>query len=366
MSAPPTSAPPLHVHVLRLFLGAACVVITVAGLKAGQAFFVPLVMALFLTVLCVPPMRWLERRGLPEWAAIAVVITGATLTVLAVAVVIGGTIQRFYVELPAYRARIDATVQGGLAWLSSVGVDLQADELSAKINTGSVLELAAATAASVVDAFSAVAIVLLLMAFMLIELAGAPEKISRALGTTADLSDLRRGAEQVQRYLAVKAFMSLVNAVMAIGICVALDVDFALLWGLFAFLLNFIPNIGSVLAGIPPALLALVVHGPARAALVAALYLGIDFVFGNVVEPRLLGRRLGLSPLVVLLSLGFWGWLWGPVGMVLSVPLTSALKLFLEHTDHAWLAELLGSASGNDSRMRVPRAGSESRSTVPP
>ena len=342
----PAPAPnhPLHLRVLRLLFIAACLVIVVAGLAAGQAFFVPLVMALFLTVLCLPPMRWLERRGLPESVAIAVVITGATLAVLGIAVVIGGTIQRFYAELPSYRARIDGIVQSGLAYLSTAGIDLPADELSATINTSYVMELAASTASSVVAAFSSVALVLLLMAFMLIELAGAPEKIRRARGSpAADLTDLQRGAELVQRYLAVKAFMSLVNAVMAIGICLALDVDFSLLWGLFAFLFNFVPNIGSVLAGIPPALLALVTHGPARALLVGALYLSIDFVFGNIVEPRLMGRRLGLSPLVVLLSLVFWGWLWGPVGMVLSVPLTSALKLFLEHTDHAWLAVLLGS-----------------------
>jgi predicted PurR-regulated permease PerM len=343
--AAPPSASPLHLRVTRVLLVSAGLVVTVAGLKVAEAFFIPLLMALFLTVLCVPPMRWLERRGLPEWAAITLVIALATLVVLAIAVVIGGTIQRFYAELPFYRARLDGIVQSGLAWLGSYGIDLSAEDLSAKINTGYLMELAGTTASSVVSAFSSVVLVLLLMAFMLIELAGASDKVRRALGDPkADLSDLRRGAAQVQRYLAVKAFMSLINAGMAIGICFALDVDFALLWGLFAFLFNFIPNIGSILAGIAPALLALVTHGPARAALLAALYLAIDFVFGNLVEPRLMGRRLGLSPLVIIVSLVFWGWLWGPVGMLLSVPLTSALKLFLEHTDHAWLAVLLGTS----------------------
>lgn len=340
-----TPASPLHVRISRFLLVVACLVVAVAGLKAAQTFFIPLLMALFLTVLCVPPMRWLERRGLPEWLAIALVIGFATLLVLGIAVVIGGTIQRFSQELPFYRARLDGIVQSGLAWLASQGVDVSAADLSAKMNTGYLMELAGTTAGSVVSAFSSVALVLVLTAFMLIELAGAPAKIRRALGDPdADLSDLRRGAGQVQRYLAVKALMSLINAALAIAICLVFDVDFPLLWGLFAFLFNFIPNIGSILAGIAPAMLALVAHGPARAALVAALYMSIDFVMGNMVEPRLMGRKLGLSPLVVMLSLVFWGWLWGPVGMLLSVPLTSALKLFLEHTDHAGVAVLLGNA----------------------
>lgn len=341
---PAPSPSPLHFRGARLLFIAASLVVVVAGLKAAQSFFLPLLMALFLTVLCVPPMRWLERRGLPVWLAALLVIAGAILAVLAIAVVIGGSLQSFYVELPFYRARLDGMVQTALSWLSGHGIDISAQELTADINTGAVMDLAGSIASSLVAAFSNVVLVLLLMAFMLLELNGAPRKIRLALGDPeADISDIGRGAGMVQRYLAVKTIMGLLNAAIAIGVCFAFGIDFALLWGLFAFLFNFVPNIGSVLAGIPPVLLGLIQYGPARAALVAAFYILLDFTTSNWLEPRMMGRRLGLSPLVVMLSLVFWGWLWGPVGMLLSVPLTSATKLFCEHSeDMRWLAVLLG------------------------
>jgi AI-2 transport protein TqsA len=338
---PPESVP---VRGARLLLVAACVVILVAGLRAGAAFLQPLLMALFLTVLCVPPLSWLRRRGLPEWLAITLVIAGAVLSVLAVAVVVGGTIQSFYGELPTYRARIDGMVQSALAWLQSQGIAISAEQLTRDINTGAIMDLTGATASSIVSAFSNVVLVLLLMAFMLYEVSRLPRKLRRAIGDPdADLDYLARGADDVQRYLAIKSLLSLLNAAVAIGVCLALDVDFPLLWGLFAFLFNFVPNVGSILAGIPPVLLALVEHGPARAALVAALYLVLDVLSGHVLEPKIMGNRLGLSPLVVMLSLVFWGWMWGPVGMLLSVPLTSVAKIMCEHTtDLRWLAVLLG------------------------
>ncbi len=239
-------------------------------------------------------------------------------------------------------------MQSGLAWLQAQGIDVSAEDLTADINTGAILDLAGATAASIVSAFSNVVLVLLLMAFMLFEARRGPGKLRRVLANPeADLESLERGAEQVQHYLAIKTLMSLLNAAVAIGVCAALGVDFPLLWGLFAFLFNYVPNIGSVLAAIPPVLLALVEHGPARAALVAALYVVLDTAGGNVLEPQLMGHRLGLSPLVVMLSLVFWGWMWGPIGMLLSVPLTSAAKIMLEHTtDFRWVAVMISADDG--------------------
>ena len=353
--APPTA---LSVRGSRLLFVGACLVVVVAGLDAAEPFLLPLLMALFLAILCVPPMTWLERRGLPRWLAILLVLAAASLAVLAVAVIIGGTVQRFYGELPFYRARLDGIVQSGLAYLASHGIELSPEELTANINTGAIMNLAAGTAASLVSAFSSLVLVLLLTGFILLELSGAPGKLRAALGDpSADLGGLARGAEQVQRYLGIKTLMSLLNAVIVVGICLSLGIDFALLWALLAFLFNFVPHVGSILAGIPPVLLALVQYGPARAALVAALYLVLDFLSGNLLEPRLMGRRLGLSPLVVMLSLVFWGWLWGPVGMLLSVPLTSALKLLLEHTgDLRWVALLLG--TGEESPAEEPSADS--------
>jgi predicted PurR-regulated permease PerM len=136
--------------------------------------------------------------------------------------------------------------------------------------------------------------------------------------------------------------MSLVTgAIIAIALAL-MGVDFPLLWGALAFLLNFIPTIGSIIAALPPLLLSLVQLGPWYALGVMILFLAVNMIIGNILEPALTGRQLGMSPLVVFGSLLFWGWVWGPVGMILSVPLTMIIKIILENTqDMRWVAALL-------------------------
>jgi predicted PurR-regulated permease PerM len=161
---------------------------------------------------------------------------------------------------------------------------------------------------------------------------------------------------ELRRYLAVKTWISMLTGA-ALGLWVAaIGLDFAVFWGLVAFLLNYIPNLGSIIAAIPPTLLALVQLGPGPAVLVVLGYLVVNMALGNIVEPMVMGRRLGLSTLVVFLSLVFWGWLFGPVGMFLSVPLTMAVKITLESSrEFRWVAILLGDAGQLAHRRAIGR-----------
>ncbi len=137
--------------------------------------------------------------------------------------------------------------------------------------------------------------------------------------------------------------VSLATGLLAGFMLWALDVDYFVLWGVVAFMLNYIPNIGSIIAAVPPVLLALITQGPLVAGIIAGGYLVINTVMGNIVEPKFMGKGLGLSTLVVFLSLIFWGWLMGTVGMLLSVPLTMIVKIALETSQEGrWLATLLG------------------------
>ena len=146
------------------------------------------------------------------------------------------------------------------------------------------------------------------------------------------MAAIQRAIDSVSHYLVLKTAISIITGLVAWAMLAALDVRFAFVWGLLAFALNYIPNIGSVLAAIPPIAQVLVFNGFYEALLVLAGYLLINLVFGNILEPRIMGRGLGLSTLVVFLSLIFWGWLLGPVGMLLSVPLTIIVKIALEQT----------------------------------
>jgi predicted PurR-regulated permease PerM len=173
------------------------------------------------------------------------------------------------------------------------------------------------------------------------------------------LGHLTKFTESVNRYLALKTLFSLLTGV-AIWIWLSiLGVDFSLLWGLVAFLLNFVPNIGSIIAAIPAVLLALIQLGMGSALLASLGYVVVNVVVGSIIEPKFMGRGLGLSTLVVFLSLVFWGWVLGPVGMVLSVPLTMIVKIALEsHEDTSWIAIILGSAPPGDTNpLAEPKKG---------
>jgi predicted PurR-regulated permease PerM len=205
------------------------------------------------------------------------------------------------------------------------------------------MKIAANTLSSLGTALTNGFLILLTVVFILLEASSMPEKLKHALPrSTSSLDNFTRITYSVQRYLAMKTLLSAITGLtITVGMLI-LEVDYAILWGLLAFLLNYIPNIGSIIAAVPAVLLALIQHGIITAIIVAGIYVGVNVVIGNMVEPRFMGNRLGLSPLVVFVSLVFWGWILGPVGMLLSVPLTMILKIALETTDEwRWLAVLL-------------------------
>jgi predicted PurR-regulated permease PerM len=188
-------------------------------------------------------------------------------------------------------------------------------------------------------------LIYLTMVFILLEASILPGKIQAAMkGSRETFDNLVGIAGDVKKYLALKTAISLATGVIITIWLGILGVKYAMLWGLIAFLLNFVPNIGSIIAAIPACALALVQLGLGSAALAALGYIVVNMVIGNFIEPRLMGRRLGLSTLVVFLSLVFWGWVLGPMGMLLSVPLTMTIKIILQsHPDTKTFAILLGS-----------------------
>ncbi|HEY5644549.1 MAG TPA: AI-2E family transporter, partial [Pseudomonadales bacterium] len=182
--------------------------------------------------------------------------------------------------------------------------------------------------------------------FILAEASSFSRKLASVLSDPdKDLPQFARFGANVNRYIAIKTSTSLATGALVSLSLLLIGVDFPILWGLVAFLLNYVPNIGSFIAAVPALLLALIQLGPGYAAAATGCYLAINIVMGNVVEPRYMGRGLGLSTLVVFLSLVVWGWLLGPVGMFLSVPLTMTAKIALESNPNSqWLALLLSPA----------------------
>ena len=183
-----------------------------------------------------------------------------------------------------------------------------------------------------------------------------PRKLQLVLaGSHADPDYFKRFTHSVQRYLGIKTIISLMTGALAAMLTAIVGLDFPLLWGLLAFLFNYVPTIGSLIASIPPIALALVQFDVVQSVIIGVGYLVLNVTIGGLIEPRVMGRGLGLSTLVVFLSLVFWGWVLGPVGMLLSVPLTMTAKIALESSERtAPIAILMGSdtrAPGESRRI---------------
>jgi predicted PurR-regulated permease PerM len=340
-------------------LAAAAFVVVVAGLKAAQNLLVPFLGSVFLAILAAPAVVWLRRRRVPTLVAVLLVVLAMMAVLTGIGAMVGGSIRSFTEAVPRYDARFRVLGEGLRSWLAARGVSFGAGSFADVLDPGALLKFLGGTLGGLVAAASNTVLVLLTTVFILFELTGFPTKLRVAMGSeSADLSRFERVTVEVQRYLLIKTSLSLATGLLAGFWCAVLGVDFALLWGLVAFLLNYIPNLGSIIAAVPPILLALVQLGPGRAVAVAAGYVAINTIIGNVIEPQVMGRRLGLSPLVVFLSLVFWGWVWGPVGMLLSVPLTMMVKIMLESSPRTWRAAvLLDTTAGAESILGRLRDG---------
>jgi AI-2 transport protein TqsA len=350
------TTPPLTSHPpARFLLMGASVIVILAGLKAAETLLIPFFLAAFLAILCAPIVAWLTARRVPTVVAVllVVLILGAIST--AVGAIVGGSVNNFVDALPRYQERLNhlgtrfdeviAQLPVVLPEGSDTGEWLQAGRLLAFLGTG---------LKGLIGALQNTFLVILTLVFMLLEATSFPIKLRLAFGErTGSVERFSAVAVQVQRYLAIKTIMSLATGLFAGSWVAFVGLDFAVVWGLLAFLLNYIPTIGSVVAAIPAVLLALVQLGFWPAVLVGIGFLAVNVTFGNLVEPALMGRTLGLSTLVVFLSLVFWGWMWGTVGMLLSVPLTMMIKIFLENSeDLKWVAVLLDSGRAAERRRR--------------
>jgi predicted PurR-regulated permease PerM len=349
----------------RFLLGAAAFVIVVAGMKLADTIVIPFLVSLFVAVLCGPPVFWLSRRGLPQWLAMMVVVAGIVGVGLAMAALVGNSVNRFTLALPFYQERLRELTATSIAWLDQQGIRLTGQYVRDIADPGAIMSMVGALASGLGALVANTFLILLTVVFMIVEASGFPSKLRAALGESRSLQlpDFSRFTESLQDYLVIKTWISLATGVCAALWVAMLGVDFPVLWGLLAFLLNYVPNIGSIIAAAPPVLLATLQYDAKRALLVAIGYVVLNIVFGSILEPRLMGRGVGLSTLVVFLSLVFWGWVLGPVGMLLSIPLTMAVKILLETShDTRWVAILLGPGlheDGKETRKESPAGDSD-------
>lgn len=331
-------------RVTRFLIIAAALVVIIAGINLAQSVIVLSIISVFLALIGTPPVIWLQSKRIPSSVSVAIVISVMVIILLMTGAVIGAYIKSFSDALPYYQLLLKDQITAFEAFLTSNGI-IGADKALFKyINPEAVMNLTASLLTGLSSTLSNILLILLTVTFILLEVSSFPVKLRAVLGNPeAVFPRFARFVVDMRHYLIITTLINL-TAGIVVGIWLTiLGVKFPVLWGFLIFLLHYIPNIGSVIAAIPAVLLALVQLGIGSAILVAVGYLLVGFILGNIIQPKLMGRRLGLSTLVVFLSLIFWGNLLGVVGAVLCIPLTMTLKFAFESNEETkWIAVLIG------------------------
>jgi AI-2 transport protein TqsA len=328
----------------RFLVIAASLTIIVWGVNQAQPVLVLLLVSVFLAMLGTPPVIWLERKRVPTIVAVMIVVAAMIVILLLVGVFVGASVASFSDSMPLYQKRIHEQLLSLKTQLASKGVTITDQVLLDYLHPGALMSLTAGLLTGMGSALSNIVLILLTVVFMLLEASSFPHKLRAILGDPEQaFPQFTRFVDDIKRYMVIKTLISLCAGILVGTWLQILGVQYSILWGFLAFLLHYVPNIGMVFAAVPAVLFALIQLGVGGAALTAVGYLTISFILGSVVEPKVMGRRLGLSTLVVFLSLILWGSILGLIGMVLCVPITMTLKFAFENSDSTrWIAVLLG------------------------
>lgn len=328
-----------------LFLGAAFVIV-IAGMKAAASLLVPFMLSIFLAIVFAQPFVWLQSKKVPTWLALVIVVVGIALMGLVLIAIIGDSVGDFTQNMPEYQEKLQTQLTTVLGWLQGLGIELPQDKLQSYFDVGAIMKLVAQMLSGLGNVLTDSFLIILTVIFILMEAAGFRSKLRKAFGDPdRPLAGINEFLSTVKSYMAMKSLTSLATGVLVAVALTIIGVDFPILWGLLAFLLNYVPTIGSIIAAIPAILLSFIQLGPGTTLLTIGVYLFVNTVIGNVVEPKIMGKGLGLSTLVVFISLVFWGWVLGTVGMFLSVPLTMMVKIALHSNESTRkIALLLGDA----------------------
>jgi len=336
-----------NITLFKSIVVSASIMIIVAGLIAAKSIIIPLLLAAFIAIITAPLLFWLQAKGIGKTVSLFIVFLILGLVLYSISFVIGSSIGSFSKELPLYEARLSIQLKDLFHTLESLGITLSSDSFQSLFSSSRLMQMTTAVFQGFSSLLTHGMMTLFLVIFMLLEASALPNKM-RAIHI--DMMDhIGKFLANVKHYMVLKTLFSLITGLLVSVMLWTLGVHYALLFGLIAFLLNFIPNIGSIIAAIPAIIIALIQLGSTTALIVAIGFVVINILIGSVIEPKYMGEGLGLSTLVVFISLIFWGWVLGPVGMLLSIPLTVMLKIALETQEQTrWIATLLDSGSARD------------------
>ncbi|WP_425569175.1 AI-2E family transporter [Pseudonocardia xishanensis] len=335
--APPAAAATRRAlpRALVVLVGAASVVVVVAGIQAVAWLIGPAFMALIIVIAVAPVQGWLRGKGWPGWATtlVVVLLVYGLLLLLAFGLIL--SVAQLATELPQYASKADGLVSGVTNELARFGVG--PDQLAAakgSLNLGKLAGILGALLSSVAGLASNLVFLLALLLFLALESGGAGDRLAAVGRDRPQVTDAITGfARGTRQYLLVTTVFGLIVAVLDWAALLIMGIPLAVTWGLLSFITNYIPNIGFIIGVIPPALLALLTGGWSLAIAVVVVYCVLNFVVQSIIQPRFIGDAVGLSVTVTFVALVFWAWLLGPLGAILAIPLTLLCKALLVDVD---------------------------------
>ncbi|MFH7241242.1 MAG: AI-2E family transporter [Spirulina sp.] len=338
--------------IIPLLLGLASLVLIVAGLRAVSDLMSPILLSLFVAMVTTPLMQWLKARGLPGWLAYTLVLLGVIVSGLVLILFLAASLAQLSAELPTYRNLIDQQLTEFVQWLDSRGIQGQDIKDLEWFQPGRIFQALLYFVSALLGTVSNVGFTLLIFIYMLASAPNFSGRLHHGLATDPPmLARFRSFSSSISTYLLIKSWLGALTALLQIVLMGLLGINFAILWGVFSFLFNFIPNVGFYISLIPPTLIALLTLGWSKALIFAVGYTLINNFFDIAIAPRYLGKGLDLSTIVTFLAVVFWAWILGPIGAFLALPLTVMVKtLLLEpFPETQLLAQLMGSGSPNES-----------------
>jgi AI-2 transport protein TqsA len=342
---------------LVILLGAAAVVIGVAGIRAVAWLVGPLLLALVIVIAVYPIQSWLRRKGWPAWAAtlsLVVVIYGSLLVLTAFLVASVSQLATLFAQNAAKAQQLVASLT---AALKKLGIDpAHADSTAKSANLGKLVSSIEAQLANVGSVLASLILILALLLFLTAESGGTARRMAMIASDRPHMiGAMDRFVHGTRNYLVVTAVFGLIVAVLDSVALAIMGIPLVVLWGVLAFVTNFIPNVGFVIGLVPPALVALLTSGWQTAAAVIIVYCVLNLVVQSLIQPRFVGNSVGLSATVTFVALLFWAWVLGALGALLAIPATLLVKAVLVDSDPRaqWVEALLGSEPTTPRKKRA-------------
>ncbi|AXX93481.1 AI-2E family transporter [Malaciobacter molluscorum LMG 25693] len=330
-------------NVQNYFYYLATAVVIIAGIKAASEIVIILLLSIFIASILSAFLKILEDKKVPKFIAYVILLFVLTIITFLLSYMVNSSLASFSANLPTYETKIKSSIIKIISYIENYGFAIDKEQILKTLNFSYFFNFTTGLLGNISAVFSKALLVFIGIAFILSESKLLEKKLKVIFKSDHNrLSNFKLFSQNLQKYFIVKTFTSFLTGLFIFIALIFFNIEYPILWAIIGFLFNFIPVIGSIVAAIPAILLSFITGNFEITIWLIIVYMVINITISNVLEPKFMGKELGLSPMVIFFSLIFWGWILGIVGMFLAVPITMTLKIAFESTNNTkWIGVLL-------------------------